>query len=159
MRLAEEKKIVPLLASANTGAGVSLDSINMKNYHRACVIFTNGATSGSAVLKVYSGATAAAATSEVDFSYAYGGGAIAAASADVLSATTNVTAASGLTLASATFSSKMMVFEVEASNMDVANKEEWLTFVISSAGTSGITHAVAILEPRYTDNISGTSLA
>ena len=159
MRLAEEKKIVPLLASANTGAGVSLDSMNMKNYHRATIIMTNGATSGSAVLKIYSGATDAALTSTVNFSYAYGGGAIAAASADYLSATTNVTAASGLTLASGTFSSKMIVFEVDASEMDIANGEEWLTLNISSAGTTGITHAVAILEPRYTGNRSATCLA
>jgi len=48
----------------------------------------------------------------------------------------------------------MMVFEINASAMDIANGEEWLTPVIDSAGTSGITHAVAILEPRYTNNRS-----
>jgi len=143
-----------MLASANTGAGVSLESVNMKNYHRMTLVFTNGVTSGSAVLKIYSGAADAGTSSAVDFSYAYGGGAIAAASADYLSATTAVTAASGLALASATFSSKMMVFEINASAMNIANGEEWLTPVISSAGTSGITHAVAILEPRYTNNRS-----
>jgi len=158
MRLAEEKKIVPLLASANTGAGVTLDSINMKGFHRATIIFTNGATSGSAVLKIYSAAAAAGTSSAVNFSYAYGGAAIGSNSSDYLSATTNVTAASGLTLASGTFSSKMMVFEVEASEMDIANGEEWLVPVISSAGTSGITHAVAILEPRYKGNRTATSL-
>lgn len=158
MKLAETHKIVPLLASANTGAGVSLDSINMKGFHRATIIFTNGATSGSAVLKIYSGAAAAGTSSAVNFSYAYGGAAIGSDSSDYLSATTNVTAASGLTLASATFSTKMMVFEVDASEMDIANGEEWLTAVISSAGTSGITHAVAILEPRFSGNRSASAL-
>ena len=158
MRLAEEKKIVPLLASANTGAGVTLDSINMKGYHRACIIFTNGATSGSAVLKIYSAAAAAGTSSEVTFTAAVAGGAIAAASADYLGATTSVTAASGFTLASASQSSKMVVFQVDASDMDIANGEEWLVPVISSVGTSGVTHAVAILDPRYTGNRSATSL-
>jgi len=158
MKLAEEKKIVPLLTSANTGGGVDCDSMDMKNFHRATIIFTNGATSGSAVLKIYSGATEGAKTSAVDFSYAYGGAAIGSDSSDYLSATTNVTAASGLTLADGTFSTKMIVFEVDASNMDIANGENWLTAAIDSAGTSGITHAVAILEPRYTGNRSTTVL-
>ena len=158
MSIAEEKHIVPLLASANTGAGVDLDSINMKGFHKATIIFTNGATSGSAVLKIYSGATEGTKTSALPFRHAYGGAAIGSDSSDYLTAWANVTAASGLTLASATFSSKMQVFEIDASDMDVANGEEWLTGEISSAGTSGITHAVAILEPRYKSNRAGTVL-
>jgi hypothetical protein len=156
MRLAEEKKIVPLLASANYGAGLSMDSINMKNFHKASIIMTFGAISGSAVLKVYSGATAAAATSAMPFDYAYAGGAIAAASGDVLAANATATAASGLTLASG---SKMLVVEVDASDMDIANGEEWLTPTVSAAATSGICHAVAVLEPRYSSNRSATATA
>jgi hypothetical protein len=152
----EDQHIVPLLASANTGAGVDLDSINMKGVHKATIVFSNGATSGSAVLKIYSGATAGAKTSAMPFKHAYGGAGIGSASSDYLSAWANVTAASGLTLASATFSSKMQVFEVEASDMDIANGEEFLTGEISSAGTSGITHAVAILEMRYKENRAAT---
>lgn len=155
MGLAEERKVVPLLASANYGAGVSMDSINMKNFHRATIIMTFGATSGSAVLKIYSGTTAAALTSAMVFDYAYAGGAIAAASADVLAANATAVAASGLTLASG---SKMLVVDVEASDMDLANDEEWLTPVIDSAGTSGICHAVAVLEPRYSSDRSATAL-
>ena len=154
----EKQHIVPLLASANTGAGVDCDSINMKDFHKATVIFTNGATSGSAVLKVYSGATEGAKTSAMPFRHTYGGAAIGSDSSDYYAAWANVTAASGLTLASATFSSKCQVFEIDASDMDIANGEEWLTLEISSAGTSGITHAVAILEGRYKENRKSTVL-
>ena len=156
MRLPEEKKIVPILNSANYGAGVSLDSINMKGFHRACFILTFGAVTGNAVLTVNSGATDAALTSALTFNYAIGGGAIAAASADVIAATATSAA---LTLTAGTYASKMLIVEVDASDMDVANAEEWLTLAISSAASSGICHAVAILESRYTKNRSLTTLA
>ena len=156
--LAEQKHIVPLLTSANTGSGVDCDSINMKGFHKATIIFTNGATSGSAVLKIYSGADEGAKTSLMPFKHAYGGAAVGSDSSDYLSAWADVVAASGLTLASATFSSKMQVFEIDASDMDIANGEEWLTAEISAAGTSGITHAIAVLEPRYKSNRAATVL-
>ena len=158
MSIAENYHIVPLLTSANTGAGVDCDSINMKGVHKATIVFTNGVTSGSAVLKIYSGATEGAKTSALPFKHAYGGAAIGNDSSDYLSAWADVTAASGLTLASATFSTKMQVFQVDASDMDIANGENWLTAEISSAGTSGITHAVALLEPRYKGNRAATVL-
>lgn len=159
MRLAEEKKIVPILNSADYGAGVSMDSINMKNHHRACLILTFGAITGDAGLKIYSGATAAAATSACAFDYAIGGAAIASASADYLAAATTATAASGITLTAGTYASKMLVIEVDSTKMDMANGEEWLTAVIDSSGSSGICHAVAVLEPRYTGNRSATATA
>jgi len=159
MRLGEEKKIVPVLNSANYGAGVSMDSINMKNYHRATFILTFGAITGNAGLKVYSGATAAAATSTCAFDYAIGGAAIASASADVLAANATATAASGITLTAGTYASKMLVIDVEAANMDVANGEEWLTLVIDGSASSGICHAVAVLDPRYSSDRSVTATA
>lgn len=156
MKLAENMKLVPLLNSANTGAGVSMDSINMKGSHFATIIITFGAMVGDAVLTVASGATAAALTSDLEFHYAYGGAAIGSANADVLTADAT---SSALTIAAATYANKMLVLEVDASDMDIDNAENWLTVAISSAGTSAIVHAVAVLEPRYTDNISGTALA
>ena len=45
-----------------------------------------------------------------------------------------------------------------SSDMDIANGENWLTGEIDSAGTSGITHAVAILEMRYKENRAATVL-
>lgn len=159
MRFAEEKKVVPILASANYGAGVTLDSINMKNFHRASIIITFGAVTGNAGLLVYSGATAAATTSAIVFDSAVTGANIAAASGDVLGATTRAVAASGLTLTAGTYGSRMAVLEIDAANMDVANGEEWLTLVIDGSASSGIAHAVAILEPRYTSGQSITATA
>ena len=156
MRLAEEKKIVPLLNSADTGAGVSMDSINMKGFHRAAIIITFGAMSGNAVLTVNSGATDGATTSALTFDYAYGGAAIGSANCDVVTASTS---AATLTIAAATFADKMLILEVDGSDMDVANGENWLTVAISAAGTSAVVHAVAILEPRYTGNRSLTATA
>ena len=60
--LAENAKIVPLLASANYGAGTDTDSFKMEG-KKATIIMTFGSVTGDAVLKAYSGATAGAKTS------------------------------------------------------------------------------------------------
>lgn len=156
MRLAEEKKIVPIFADADYGGGATGDSINMKNFHRCTFILTFGVNSGNGVLTVHSGATDGAATSNLTFHYAsasadIGTNTSASVSGDVLAA--DATAAT-LTLTAASFNSRMLVVEVDASDMDVANGEEWLTLVIDNSATSGIVHGVAILEPRYTENLS-----
>lgn len=161
MRLAEEKKIVPILASEDTGAGVDMDSINMSGYHRATIIITMATIVGDAVLKVYSGATDGTKTSALTFHYAFGTADIgtytnATTAADILNA--DATSAA-LTLTGTAYDDTMLIVEVDASDMDLANSEEWLTVEISSAGTSGFMHAVAILEPRYTDNVSKSALA
>jgi hypothetical protein len=154
--LAENMKIVPVLKTTDYGSGVDADSINMKGFHRCTFIMTFGAITGNAVLTVNSGATDGAKTSALTFHYALGGAAIGSASCDVLAATSTSAA---LTLTGTTYQNKMLVVEVEASDMDVANEENWLTMSISSAATNGIVHVVAILEPRYTGNQSGTALA
>lgn len=161
MRLAEEKKIVPVLASEDTGAGVSADSINMKGYHRCTFIITMATIVGDAVLTVASGATAGAATSALTFHYAFGNADIgtytdANTAADILGA--DATSAA-LTITGTAYDDRMLIVEVDASDMDVANDENWLTLAISSAGTSAFMHIVAILEPRYTGNVSGSALA
>ena len=160
MRLAEEKKIVPILASEDYGAGVDMDSINMKNFHRATIICTTATIVGDAVLKVYSGASDGTKTSALTFNYAFGNDDIgtytnATTAADILGA--NATSAA-LTLTGTAYDDRMLIIEVDASDMDIANSENWLTVEISSAGTSGFMHAVAILEPRYTDNVSASAL-
>lgn len=162
MRLAEEKKIVPVLYTADYNAGVDFDSINMKNYHRATFIIGFGAITGDAVLTVNSGATAGAKTSALTFHYAAGGAAIgtavagSTASCDVLG---DDATSAALTLTGTTYANLMLVVEVDAADMDVANGEEWLTASLSSAADAGIAYAFAILEPRYTNNRSATCLA
>ena len=156
--ISEEKKIVPLLASANFGASTDCDSINMAGFHKATFIFIFGACTGNVTLTPKSGAAAGTSTTAVPTKYALGGAAVgtavpvttSAASADVLVAW----AASTSTIVS-TATTKMLVVEIDAS--DMTDGEEWLT--INLAATAGIVGACAILEPRYTKNRSDTALA
>ena len=155
MKLAEEKKIVPVAYSADYNAGVDFDSINMKNFHRCTFIIGFGAIAGDAVLKVYSGATDGAKTSALTFHYAFGSAARGSADCDVLAADT---AAATLTLTGTSYDNYMLIVEVDATAMDIANGENWLTLEISDAADSGVLMAFAILEPRYTKNCSVTAL-
>lgn len=156
MRLPEEKKIAYLINSADYNNGVDADSINMKNCHRATFILLFGAITGDAVLTVNSGATDGAKTSALTFHYAVGGAACGSANSDVLAADASSAA---LTLTAATYANKMLIVEVNAADMDMANEEEWLTLAISDAASAGILHCAAILEPRYTGNLSASVLA
>lgn len=162
MKLAETMQIVPVLYTADYNAGVDFDSINMKNFHRCTFVIGFGAITGDAVLTVNSGATNGAKTSALTFEYALGGAAIgtavagSTASCDVLAAAATSAA---LTLTAATYANKMLVVEVAAAAMDIANAEEWLTASLSSAADAGIAFAFAILEPRYSGNRSATALA
>jgi len=166
MKLAEEKKVV-LVASAlnlDTGATQMTKGINMKNFHR-CTFLIDVGTMGvaNATLRAYSGATDAALTSTIAFKYAYGGstclwGSIAAG-ADVLAAETTVPAADGLIIMQATYPNYLLVVEVEATMMDVANGEEWLSLQFTDAGgATGLVSVFAVLDPRYTGNMSATAL-
>ena len=156
--ISEDKKIIPLINSADTGAGVDMDSFKALG-SRVTVIVTHGVVTGNAVWKVYSGAAAGTKTSAMAFKVAAGGAAIGSANCDVLTAWTDV-ASTGLTMAAATYSTKMVILEIDCSAMDATNGEEWLTIEISSAGTNAITHAVAILDkPRYSNGSSATLLA
>lgn len=162
MRFPEYYHVAPVLALDTIGSGGDADSINMKNYHRATFVITFGTLSGDAVLTVNSGATDGAKTSALTFEYALGGAAIGTATAgsttscDVLAASTS---AATLTLTDSTYTDKMLIVEVDATKMDMANGEEWLTLSLSNAGTSGTADAIVILEPRYTGNRSETALA
>jgi hypothetical protein len=160
MKLAEEMKIVPLLTSANIGATTDCDSINMSGFHRATFICTCGAFTGDGTFSVNCGTTEGAKTTAVLFKHALGGAAIgtavagSTASCDVLAAESKTTAIAPT--AAITCTTKMVVIEVDASEMDISNGYEWLT--LTAAATAGILHVVAILEPRYSGNRSATCL-
>ena len=156
MNFPERYKVVPVMGSDDINAGVDADSINMKNFHKATFIMLFGTLNGDAVLTVNSGATDGAKTSALTFHYALGGAALGAANCDVLAA--DATSAA-LTLTAATYTDKMLIVEVDASDMDTANEEEWLTLSLSNAANSGACDVVAILEPRYTGNLSESALA
>ncbi len=156
--LSERKKIVPLLNSADVSTGSDCDSINMKGFHKATFIFTFGAVTTDIVITPKSGATAGTKTTAVPSQYAAGGAVIgtavagSTASCDVLGVWTATATTVPLTAAS----NKVMVVEINAS--DMTSDEPWLTLTVA-AGTGGICHCVAVLEPRYSGNRSATCLA
>lgn len=155
--LNENFKVVPVMNYADISSTVYADCINMKNYHKCTyLIMCNALAGATATLTVTSGAADAAYTSALYFNYAWGGAATAAASCDVLSAWTN---AASCALTHTTYSGFMLVVEVSASDMDIANSENWLSFVITTAGSvTGRVSAFAVLEPRFQGNRSATAL-
>jgi hypothetical protein len=154
---AEGAKIVPVMNSANVSTGSDCDSINMANFHRATFIFTFGAVTTGITITPKSGASEGTKTTAVASKYAVGGAAIgtavagSTASCDVLAAWTDTST----TATNAAASNLMLVIEIDAKAMTAA--EPWLTLTVA-AGTSGICHCVAILEPRYSSNRSVTCL-
>lgn len=160
MRLAEEYKIVPVgnPIDLNAAATIDFDSINMKNFHRATFIISFGTLAGaSATMTVHSGATDGACTSALYFKYAFGGAAQATANCDVLAAETLVNT---LEITHTTYDNFMLIVEVEADRMDRENAEEWLTLRFTDpGGATGLVNGFAILEPRYTKNLSVSALA
>jgi len=161
MKFPENYKVVPIASDLDLAGSATnpCDSINMKGFHHATFLI-NYQTIGGADhdVKVYSGATDAALTSALTFHYAFMGAAAGSANCDVLAA--DATSAA-LRVAHATYDNYMLVVEVDGSDMDVANGEEWLTltFPDTLTGATGNVSVVAILEPRYTGNRSLTALA
>jgi hypothetical protein len=155
---AEEIKIVPVMNSADVSTGSDCDSINMKGFHKATFIFTFGAVTTNITITPKSGASAGTKTTAVPSNYAAGGAAIgtavagSTASCDVLAAWTATSTTVPLTSAS----NKFLVVEFDVD--DMTDGEPWLTVTVA-AGTGGICHCVAILQPRYSGNRSATCLA
>ena len=161
MKFPEIYKVVPVASDLDVSGSATnpCDSINMKNYHHATFIINLQTLGGAALYcKVYSGATDAALTSALTFRYAFASAAAGSANCDVLAATST---SANLSIAHATYDNYMLIVEVDASDMDIANGEEWLTlsFPDTDTGATGNLSAVAILEPRYTTGQSVTALA
>ncbi|MBE9581185.1 MAG: hypothetical protein IMF18_06160 [Proteobacteria bacterium] len=158
--LAGKYKIVPVgndidLSSA---AANDCDSINMKNYHKATfIVGFQDIGVAACYVALYSGATNGAKTSALTFKYAFGGAAQATANCDVLAAWAE---SAMLTVAHATYDNYMLVIEIDASKMDTANDEEWLTlsFLDTDTNLTGNVQVHAILEPRYPSGQSVTAL-
>lgn len=140
----------------NAGATLSCDSINMAKYHR-CRFIVNYQTIGGAAnyVLLYSGATDGALTSALTFTYGWGGAAYGTANADVVSTWST---SANLSVAHGTYDNYMLVIDINTTEMDTANNEEWLTLVFADTdtGATGNVSVVAILEPRYIGNESVT---
>ena len=163
MMLSEDLKFVPVASDLNlaTGATQASASVNMAGYHAATFLIQLGTLGGADTnLTVTSGAAAAATTSALTFNYAYGQAtalwANVGVDADVLD---DWTSAAILLIPNATASNFMLVVEIEAAAMDMANNEEWLTLLFTDVGGStGLVNIFAALQPRYKNNQSVTTL-
>jgi hypothetical protein len=164
--LSEKFKIVPVANYLDISPATAYtDSIKMSNFHRATFILQIATLGGAdSHLWAYSGAADATYTSALPFKYAFGGAAAGSASCDVLAAwTSNLSSGTpaAVHLTNATYSDYMMIVEVDAADMDMANQEEWLAlgFLDTDGGATGNVTVIAVLEPRYTANRSATALA
>ena len=162
MFLTERIKPVPVASNYDLSTHdtlMTLDSINMKNYHHATFLIQFAAIgTASPVLYAYSGASDGALTSALTFNYAFASAACLSASADVLGAWGTSAA---LTITHGTYDNYLLVVEIPAASMDVANGEEWLTLNLTdpSTGCTGNVTVTALLQPRYASNVAGTALA
>ena len=157
--LAETMKIVPIAHAndLNVNATQECDSINLSGFHKVTFIVqyhTLGVADHD--IRVQSGLTNAALTTEMPFRYAFGGAAQGAANCDVLAAWATST---DLRVTQATYSDYMLVIEVEAA--DLRLDHQWVTLQTADTVTNatGLYTAFAILAPRYADNRSATALA
>lgn len=157
----EKYKIVPVGSDIdlNAAAANDCDSINMANYHRATFVVGLQTLGNSAIyVALYSGATDGAKTSALTFRYALGSAAAGSANCDVLAAWST---SAMLTVAHATYDNYTLVIDIDASEMDLDNNENWLTlsFLDTDTGATGNVQVHAILEPRYAKTQSPTALA
>ena len=159
MMLVENYHIVPVLSDQDlTGASpMSGDSINMEGFHSCCFIVNcQDLDVADCTVTITSGATDAARTSNLTFNYAWASAAAAGANCDVLTAWTS---AAAVALTFGTYDNYMLIIEIEAAAMDLANNEEWLTFVLTDAGgATGNVSVIAVLTPRYKSNVHVTAL-
>ena len=153
----EQYKVAPVMNYADISSTVHSDCINMKNYNRCTfLIMCNALAGATSTLTVTSAAADATYTSALTYRYAWGGAATASASSDVLTAWTS---AASTALTYTTYSGYMLVVEVNASAMDMANDENWLSFTVTTTtSVTGRISAFAVLEPRYGDDSSATAL-
>ena len=153
----EQYKVVPVMNYADISSTVYSKSVNMKNYHK-CTFFImcNALGGATSTLTVTSGAATATYTSALYFNYAWGGAATGSASSDILTAWTNA-ASAALTYGS--YSGYMLMVEINASAMDMANSETWLSFVVTTTtSVTGRVSAFAVLQPRFGDDLSLTAI-
>jgi hypothetical protein len=162
MKLAEEYKVLCVASALNwtTGASQDTDSINMKNFHSCTYLIDVGTmAAGNSTMTIASGPADGVKTTALTFKYAYGG-ATAIYSApgvghDVLAASTSVAT---LEIDQGTYPNYLLVVEVDASQMDVANGHEWLTMTMTDIAATGLTSIMAVLKPRFTEANSATCL-
>jgi len=154
MRLSEQFKFVPVGASIDISGGITGDSINMEGYH-SCTFVIMGTTTNwtaSPDIIVYEAASDGGTTAAVTFTYRQADAAIGSASCDVLGAA----ATSAELDLGADNEGVMTIIEIQANEM--TDGYNWLTLSVDADASAGGMTILAILEPRYPQNIIATAL-
>jgi hypothetical protein len=154
-RLSEQAGIVHVLEPADYQAGVDGDSFSLAKYRRTAIIFSFGAITGDAVLKVYTGASNGTKTTAETFKYRLADADYNVAASDGYG---DVTSSAALTLTAATYDHKILVVEFDSDQF--TDSQPWVTVELSAAASALTLAVIAILqEPRYSAHDMPTALA
>lgn len=159
MKVVQNVHIVPLTAQGEDAtASLDLDSFKMNHWESAaiCILFA-AALTGNNVLTVNGGLTVGAKTVALSFNYRLGSAAPKNATADVL-ALEQAAKVATLTLTAATYQGKMLVLELEATDLQSANViYPWVTVNLDGTASVGTVTAWAVLTgPRYAQEAMNT---
>jgi len=159
-RFSQSHGIVPVESplALNYNTGMTMDSVSMGKYgHGTLIIMGSADCAGAGILTMMAGATDAAVTAAITFTYRISSADVDSATADVYSAPTTSAA---LTFVEASIVSGVYVIEWDVEDMNVSGVQyTYMTPVLSDAGTAGIISAVIILsEPRYEKDIMPTAI-
>lgn len=148
-------KIIPGLASADYPSGGDSESINMGLLHRVIALCQHGNVSvADAVIKAYAGATAGTKTTALAVKYRFSNAAAKSADADNFTAPVTCVAATGVPIANATDDDKLLLIEVESS--DMPDGKPWLTLEVGTGATVHQLSIVFIGEPRFAGRATPT---
>lgn len=144
--LGEQIHIVPVHFAANSATGVATGFVSLKTFQKVTFIASFG-TMGTAdyTVKVQaSAATAGGTATDLAFQYRLS----AAAGTDTMGAITDVAAASTVTVAYLTDSTKLLIIDVDSSELTDTKPYVGLYLTRGSSATAQIS-VIALLWPRY----------
>lgn len=150
MNIARRLKVVPVMMETDWASGKTADSINVTGAHRVTFIINLGTMVGTSVMTINSGVANGAKTTALTFKYAYGSAAIGATTSDVLG---DDATSAALSVDAATYSTKMIIAEVNMSQIATAT-HKFLTLDFATGATSGPVSIVALVEPRYSNGLT-----
>lgn len=144
--LPEGAKIVELLAPATDAAGRTGDYLSLKNSHKAFIIahITQGNAATIALTPKQASAVAGTGVKALTNNCRIWAN-LDTATSDALVA---ATAAKDYTT-DAAVKNKIVVFEIDAASLDLANNFDCITLVTGASNVANITQAIAVLIPRY----------
>jgi len=132
------------LKPGDHNAGVDGDSFNLGLGHTVCFQVALAALTGTAILYVYSGATAGTKTTAETFRYRLSEGIQGAASCDLFG---DWATSAGLSLTDGTYDNCMLIVELDARAL--TDGQPWVTINLSSAASALNAAITGYIEPRY----------